>query len=371
MLVADINPGSTTDSYGDVNPNSSSPRNLTLFNGLLFFSANDGADGRELWESNGTAAGTKMVLDINPGRGSSNPASLTVVGNDLFFEANDGTHGIELWKSDGTAKGTVLVKDINPGAGGSAPSYAGSLINVNGSLLFTANDGSHGIELWRSDGTADGTAMVKDINPGAAGSVSNSVSTSFAVAGGQLFFAADDGTHGRELWQSDGTATGTRVVMDINPGGSDAFSAYGQVITSVNGSLYFAADDGIHGVEPWVISASQLGSPLAGIRVKSIVNPGPPSSPKIAATVPSLVTQPLAPQSVAQALVVTSPVGTLTVSPPRTVRAQARSAAPAGPLGSFIGRIGSRLVPAQLQSEAPIDSFPRDRSLLDRAVHQG
>jgi ELWxxDGT repeat protein len=367
MLVADINPGSSTDYYGDVNPNSSNPKNLTAFNGLLFFSANDGADGRELWESDGTLAGTKMVLDINPGRGSSNPASLTVVGNELFFEANDGVHGIELWKTDGTAAGTMLVKDINPGAGGSAPSYAGSLINLNGSLLFTADDGTHGIELWRSDGTSNGTVMVKDINPGASGSVSTSISTSFAIAGGQLFFAADDGTHGRELWQSDGTAAGTKLVMDINPGSSDAFSAYGQVITSVNGSLYFSADDGIHGVEPWVIPASQLGNPSAVIRAKSIANPGAANPPKAAATVPSLVSAPLATEADGKVLGMIPLLGALPVSSPPVIRAHIKSRVPLGPLGSLIGGNGPRIVPKQVKAHGPIDSFTRGLAFLDKS----
>ena len=60
----------------------------------------------------------------------------------LFFTANDATTGRELWKSDGTAAGTVLVKDINPGSDSSGPSY---LTNVNGTLFFTADDGT-GVE---------------------------------------------------------------------------------------------------------------------------------------------------------------------------------------------------------------------------------
>ena len=61
------------------------------------------------------------------------------------------SHGFELWKSDGTSGGTVMVKDIDPGATGSIPSY---LTNVNGTLFFAANDGTHGYELWKSDGTS-------------------------------------------------------------------------------------------------------------------------------------------------------------------------------------------------------------------------
>ena len=96
---------------------------------------------------------------------SSIPLDLTNVNGTLFFAANDGVHGTELWKSDGTAAGTVLVKDIDP-AGEARTSAVGNSTNVNGTLFFTANDGTHGVELWKSDGTAAGTVMVKDIIPG-------------------------------------------------------------------------------------------------------------------------------------------------------------------------------------------------------------
>ena len=93
------------------------PSSLTAVGGTLFFTADDGTHGQELWKSDGTEAGHR------PGQGhrpratddSDGPSSLTAVGGTLFFTADDGTHGQELWKSDGTEAGTVLVKDINPG----------------------------------------------------------------------------------------------------------------------------------------------------------------------------------------------------------------------------------------------------------------
>src|SRR5262249_52324726 len=103
----------------------------------------------------------QMVLDINTNTQSSNPSSMLAIGSTTYFAADDGVNGIEMWKSDGTADGTALVKDINSGSGSSTPS---NLINVNGTLFFSASDGTHGQELWKSNGTAAGTVLVKDIN---------------------------------------------------------------------------------------------------------------------------------------------------------------------------------------------------------------
>ena len=104
----------------------------------------DGTNGEELWKSDGTEAGTVLVKDIGSPY-SSYPRSLTEVAGTLFFSANDGVNGRELWKSDGTEVGTMLVKDLNAGAYSSAFSESGTnLINVAGTLFFTADDGVHG-----------------------------------------------------------------------------------------------------------------------------------------------------------------------------------------------------------------------------------
>ena len=265
--VIDLVPG-THYVYGAYKGNSSNPNNLTVMNGQLFFVATDVAHGRELWVSDGTAAGTHVVKDIVPGGGSdyysdgnnsSNPTNLTVVGGKLFFFADDGVHGRELWESDGTEAGTSMVSDTNPGVAGSTPQFGASLVSAGGKVFFFADDGTHGKELWTSDGTTAGTKLTLDINPGAAASISSS--PALTAVGGRVFFAADDGVHGRELWASDGTTAGTGLVMDIRPGSAGAFPDSGQVITNVNGALYFAANDGVHGNEPWVIPANQLAAP--------------------------------------------------------------------------------------------------------------
>ena len=247
----------------------SNPELLTAVGNTLYFTATDEANGRELWKSDGTAAGTVLVRDIRPGSEDSEIRQLTAVGNTLFFSANDGTNGQELWKSDGMAAGTVRVKDIWPGADGSSPSY---LTVADGALFFTADDGTNGRELWKSDGTEAGTVLVKNINlTGGSGIFEN-----MAVVGNTVFFRADDGVTGPELWKSDGTEAGTVLVKDINPGiNTDdpnfpyPNGSFPSNLTAVGNTLYFSANDGTAGNELWKTDGTEAGTVL----VKDI-NPG-------------------------------------------------------------------------------------------------
>ncbi len=265
FMVKDIFPGlgSSLQTFGGAG--------LTNVGGTLYFAANDGTNGNELWKTDGTAPGTVMVTDISPGISGSFPASLIDVGGTLFFSANEGTNGRELWKSDGTGAGTVMVKDINPQP--FAWSDPQNLSDVDGRLYFVANDGVTGIELWKTDGTATGTLMVKDINPGAS---SGFALFGFAnithVTGTVFYFTANDGISGLELWKSDGTAAGTVMVKDINPGPAFAFFFFltGE-FTPADGHLFFVATDGVHGSEVWVSDGTE-----AGTLMVQDLNPGPP-----------------------------------------------------------------------------------------------
>src|SRR5262245_62661971 len=122
----------------------------------------------EALENRPLLSGTPELLkNVNTATLGSSPGQIVEVGATVFFAARDGTHGRELWKTDGTAAGTASVKDIRPGSGSSYPEY---LTDFNGTLFFVANDGVNGTELWKSDGTTAGTVLVKDIRPGSGGS---------------------------------------------------------------------------------------------------------------------------------------------------------------------------------------------------------
>lgn len=219
-------------------PVGSRPRELVVAGGQLFFTAEDGRTGRELWKSSGGhGGGTVRVKDLRPGAATSNPRRLTEVGDKLFFTADDGLSGRELWVSDGTAEGTVMVKDIYPGSIGSAPDH---LVAFEGLVYFAANDGVNGTELWRSDGTRDGTFMVEDLFPGQdesqPGRPGSSSPRRLIRAGDALYFVAQRGST-QSLWRHTGGAASTSVF-------SAPLSAFVFSLTAAGPDLFFLVDEG-------------------------------------------------------------------------------------------------------------------------------
>lgn len=247
FMIKEINPGLTGGLQNSGNPNY-----FCVLNGKIYFSATTVANGTELWVTDGTAAGTVLVKDINPGTGNSSPTKLTAMGGNIYFRATDGANGTELWKTDGTAAGTVMVKDINNAAGNAAPDQ---FTVMNNMLYFLANDGVNGIELWKSDGSAAGTVLVKDINAGANGAAI----TNMSAGPNYIVFSADNGINGIELWKSDGTTAGTSMLKNISPeSGASAIAS----LTTLGNKVIFSANDGVNGVEIWSSDGTAAGTQM-------------------------------------------------------------------------------------------------------------
>lgn len=230
-----------------------------IFNNKVYFNGYDTTYSNQLWVTDGTAAGTQKVKNIYPNPISglhttgSNPQFFVPTNSTLFFNADDGVHGMELWKTDGTSEGTVLVKDIYPG---STSSDQYEFIVYNNKIYFHADDGVHGFELWVSDGTESGTYMVKDINTGSG----DATPYNFILYNNLFFFSAYDDTHGNELWRSDGTESGTTLVKDIAPG-DDSGMEYLPVI--YKNEMYFGANDGVESWQVWKSDGTESGTQMA------------------------------------------------------------------------------------------------------------
>jgi ELWxxDGT repeat protein len=228
------------------------------FKNKLYFAGTDLATGTELWSTDGTT--TEMIADINPGTDGSYPLVLNsvIINNRFIFMASTKSNGSELWSSDGIKGGsTTMIKDINPGIENSSPVLLpvfnfDNIINgnsssdffynrtqlFNGYIFLIANDGVHGQELWKTDGTAANTVMVKDLNPGAADGFSGGL---YFYTKTGFYFGGDNGATGDEPFVTDGTAVGTSLVKDINPGTGGSNPGF---LFLYNGSLYFTADNG-------------------------------------------------------------------------------------------------------------------------------
>jgi ELWxxDGT repeat protein len=235
----------------------------------------------ELWRSDGTAAGTFNVEDLDPFEittsfhhtcvgESSAPGPGVVVNGKLLFAASDGVHGRELWASDGSRSGTTLVRDIDSGVLPNEPDFdgcdtrtqigrdsnPGGLVSFRGGVLFAAEDLRTGRELWWSDGTWQGTRRVKDLLPGPQGSAPREL-TPFR---GAIYFFATRAGGGDALWRTDGTRQGTVQVDDLTVGGTPSWA---RSLTAAGNRLFFSVYNEATGAELWTSRGTAASTGLA------------------------------------------------------------------------------------------------------------
>lgn len=221
----------------------------------FFFTATRADVGNELFVSDGTAAGTRLVQDILIGAGSSTVQGLTAIGNGrVIFSANNGTNGQEAYVSNGTT--ATLLGDLQVGAGSSAPADFFALSSTR--TVFRATVGANN-QLFVTDGTAGGTTLVRDF--GGFGIGSQGPGGGFAgLNTGTAVFTASSAGIGNELWFTDGTFANTRQVRDINAGAGSSDPSF---LTSLgNGQVLFSATDGATGRELYVTDGTTAGTRL-------------------------------------------------------------------------------------------------------------
>ena len=266
------------------------PQDVFIFGGLLLFAAEDDSTGYEPYAldvsplSSGTAvtafaaaAAPVRLADVRTGNHKGSfPRLFSEFDGKVYFSADDGgTHGRELWVTDGTAAGTERAQDVNPGRAGSSPTglqvathkaVTGNTVTAaaaDEAAIVAVQDGldtatalvarlrvlaapTTGVELFIAD-QAGQVALLKDIRLGRDGSYPRGL---VPLVNGQVLFSADDGWRGRELWVTDGTAAGTRLWKDLRPG---ALSSAPYLLQVLDGTVHFVADDGVHGFELWQI----------------------------------------------------------------------------------------------------------------------
>jgi ELWxxDGT repeat protein len=241
-LVRDIN------SY-----DSSTPRNFVEYNGAVYFVADDDSGHPGLWRSDGTAGGTFAVTNVGVGKLSFAEPLLVVYDGLLYFSGTTATTGVELWRTNGTSSGTTMVADIVPGAGSGSPAqpYVGL-----GRLFFMAFTSGTGYELYSFDSQTQTVSLVKDINPGSA----SSFPVHFIALNGAVLFQASSAAYGGEVWRTDGTSGGTSLVADIQPGTVGA----GFQWPAVQGArVYFEAATSANGSEIWMTDGTAAGTRMA------------------------------------------------------------------------------------------------------------
>ncbi len=277
-------------------------------NGITYFVATSTSSSyydRELWRTDGTTEGTFMVVNLAEEEGHGSwPSNISVMGNNIYFmaltgdtsDSNNFSGDVGLWRATGSIDNATLIQNFGNPSGISGPGYLHALddrlilqkdyqsgngpewnpwvsdgqnyverlkgstfegsvlggfmgtVKFNGSYYGSARDIDYGNELWKTDGTDNGTVLITDIVRGEDdyGRGRGSGITNLTVAGSKLFFTAfnstsidDDIEYDRSLWVTDGTSTGTHMIKDDDAAPStyrDRFSN----MTAMDGNLYFA-----------------------------------------------------------------------------------------------------------------------------------
>jgi ELWxxDGT repeat protein len=219
------------------------PGDLVSFQGKVFFTYPCGTSSQCLWVSDGTPSGTSVVFDPTP---DSTVLTVESSGSALFFIS---AISEQLFTSDGTTAGTHSLVTLSTQSQG-ADSQPFGFTSLGSKVMFVANDGIHGNELWLSDKSTHATSMLADLNPGSG----DGVDTTLVGIGGQILFGGSDGVHGEQLWITDGTTSGTTVLANVAP----ELDPWNVVVSG--GVAFFPADDGVHGFQPWRSDGTAAGT---------------------------------------------------------------------------------------------------------------
>jgi ELWxxDGT repeat protein len=249
-------------------------------NKVFFFLATPGT-GREVWVTDGTAPGTQ-VIDIlaGPETGSWLPfVDGAAIEDDFYFGIDDGIHGYELYRTDGTLQGTALVKDINKTVGNgyhNRNSRPYQFYAYNNKVLFTADDGIYGEEVWVTDGSPEGTKMLVETQPGI---TERGDFNYYRPFGGQLLFQASKNNvvSSYDIWKTDGTPEGTQMLKSM----SYNFNAFVPQI-EFRGKLLFLAKTMPGGTQLWTTDGTTAGTSEIA-RLSSINNLSVSSSARFSA----------------------------------------------------------------------------------------
>ena len=261
MLVSDIIPESQVLDFFEI----------TLMNDMLLIGAVDSNNIYKFWKYDPAIDSSMFIFDTSVWPFLQILNSGSIVMNDIYyFGAKDNIHGYNVWKYDPTIDSVMLVYDINPSNnyGGMDYPFFQTIYQfaiMNDILYFIANDGIHGKELWKYDPAIDSAMLVYDIYPGQNSSsdlqgdnvTSQSDGNFFTVMNDILYFPANDGIHGRELWSYNPAIDSAMMVYDIYPGLGSSVKYNDRLGLVHNDMLFFSANDSIHGMELWTYESTQ------------------------------------------------------------------------------------------------------------------